>query len=305
MNKSNITYPNTHFLRFPTIHLFLNNFLLLLFGCLMMTSCADPADSTDGTATTVSNEAADASAHDPKGKVVMAVFAHPDDESTVGPILSRYVREGAKVHLIICTDGRLGVNDHTDHEAGDGLAAMRREEMICAAEKLGVELTHLTYHDQLKAEEGYDGHIPHVRALIKEVHQLVTDIKPDVMITFGPDGASNHMDHRLVGATTTAVFINKDWGGKPSTLYYVSKPTQMIDDEESKILRGVDEKYMMTRVAFTDEDFDNAVESLSCHKTQMRLDSLRERMESRYGGDKTIYLRKFMPPTDKEDSIFN
>ena len=96
-----------------------------------------------------------------KGKTIMAVFAHPDDESTVGPVLAKYVREGATVHLVIATDGRLGVNDFSGLEAGDGLAAIRREEMKCAATALGVNLIHLNYYDQLRAAEGYDGHMPH------------------------------------------------------------------------------------------------------------------------------------------------
>ncbi len=40
-----------------------------------------------------------------KEKTLLAVFAHPDDESTVGPVLAKYVREGATVHLVIATDG--------------------------------------------------------------------------------------------------------------------------------------------------------------------------------------------------------
>ncbi|MFT5737063.1 MAG: LmbE family N-acetylglucosaminyl deacetylase [Maribacter sp.] len=40
-----------------------------------------------------------------EGKVILAVFAHPDDKSTVAPILAKYVREGAQVHLVIATDG--------------------------------------------------------------------------------------------------------------------------------------------------------------------------------------------------------
>ena len=134
-------------------------------------------------------------------KALMAIFAHPDDEMTVAPILSKYVDEGAKVYLVIATDGRLGTNDFTDHEAGEDLVTIRKEEMKCAAEKLGVELIHLDYHDQLRAGEGYDGHVPHARELILELETIVADKNPDVLITWGPDGGSTHMDHRLVGAS--------------------------------------------------------------------------------------------------------
>lgn len=84
---------------------------------------------------------------------------------------------------MIATDGRLGVNDFSGLEAGEGLVAIRKEEMKCAAEHLGVELIHLDYHDQLKAAEGDDGHMPHAQNLILEIHQLISNLQPDVLIT--------------------------------------------------------------------------------------------------------------------------
>lgn len=239
-----------------------------------------------------------------KDKTLLAVFAHPDDESTVGPILAKYVREGAKVHLIIATDGRLGVNDFNGMEAGDGLAKIRRGEMQCAAYALGVNLIHLTYHDQLKAGEGYDGHMPHAQSLIKEVHQLVINLQPDVLLTFGPDGGSNHLDHRLVSATTTAVFLSKEWV-KPSALYYVGTPASIMDSEESRTLRGVADNYLTTQIDFSDEDFEKAVTAMLCHKSQFPSEGLRERMEQqRKERDSKIYFRKFVGPTEASENLF-
>ncbi|MBX2871162.1 MAG: PIG-L family deacetylase [Saprospiraceae bacterium] len=275
------------------------HFLLPLF-CLWLGSCTEQVSTDEASSVTSEVETTPV---DPKGKVLMAIFSHPDDESTVAPILSKYVREGARVVLVIATDGRLGTNDFSGLEAGDGLVEIRKEELKCSAEKLGVELIQLDYHDQLKAAEGYDGHIPHVRALIKEVHQLVTDIQPDVLITWGPDGGSNHMDHRLVGATVTNVFLSKIWD-KPTALFYYGAPSNLIDNEESKILRGVDPKYLMTQIPYEDSDFEAAVVSLACHKSQFQMENLRERMEQRYRSRK-VYLRKFVAPTTLSESLFD
>lgn len=71
-------------------------------------------------------------------KILMAIFAHPDDEMTVSPMLVNYVDQGVKVYLVICTDGRLGTNEFTDHKAGDG-------------------------------------HVPHARQLILELDSLIAD----------------------------------------------------------------------------------------------------------------------------------
>ena len=55
-------------------------------------------------------------------RTLVAVFAHADDERIVGPLLARYSREGARVVLVIATDGRKGVTRHAGIPAGDSLA---------------------------------------------------------------------------------------------------------------------------------------------------------------------------------------
>ena len=155
-------------------------------------------------------------------KKLLAIFAHPDDEQTIAPLLVKLVEEEIEVTLVIATDGRLGVNEYTDYEAGDGLAEIRKQEMLCAAEVLGVNLIHLDYHDQLKAGEGFDGHIPHVQDLIFELKKIVKKIQPDAIITWGPDGATTHMDHRLVGASVTQIFVSQQWGKPIDCLLYTS-----------------------------------------------------------------------------------
>ena len=72
-----------------------------------------------------------------KGKIILAVFAHPDDEQTVGPVLAKYAAEGAKVYLMTATDGRYGTAGHAHIPAGDSLVAARTLEIKCAAERLG------------------------------------------------------------------------------------------------------------------------------------------------------------------------
>ena len=240
-----------------------------------------------------------------EGKVLMAIFAHPDDEGTVAPILAKYSREGAQIHLVTVTDGRYGSNEFNNHMEGDTLVAIRREELKCSAAILGAKLRHLDYHDQLKAAEGYDGHIPQARGIIKDLNAIIEEVKPDVLITWGPDGWSNHMDHRLVGASVTQVYLSKNWE-KPMSLYFCGVPSDLIENPEERMLHGLERKYLTTKVAFTDEDLDKAYLSFKCHKSQINPKTTKEDLKKNwYKNSMFIYLRKFEGPKETSDTVFD
>src|SRR5882672_1007355 len=74
---------------------------------------------------------------------LIAVFAHPDDERVIGPLLSRLAREGRETHLVIATDGSKGIRDFFQIPAGPELAAVRTREATCAANRLGVRQLHI------------------------------------------------------------------------------------------------------------------------------------------------------------------
>ena len=66
---------------------------------------------------------------------IVAVFAHPDDERVIGPLLSKLAREGRETHLVIATDGSKGVRDFAHIPAGPELAAARTKEANCATNR--------------------------------------------------------------------------------------------------------------------------------------------------------------------------
>ena len=236
-------------------------------------------------------------------KRLLAIFAHPDDEQTVAPLLVKSVEDGVEVTLVIATDGRLGVNEYTDYEAGDDLAALRREELKCAAETLGVKLIHLNYHDQLRAAEGYDWHIPHVRSLLKEITAIVARVQPDAIVTWGPDGASNHMDHRLIGATVTQVFTSRNWGNDVQ-LYYFGIPSDILPSEEAVIQRGVERSLLNTQVAFEPRHLDAAYEALRCHASQYPSYVVDQMKKERQALEQKVFLRQFVAPKTAKNSLF-
>src|SRR5262245_1068600 len=79
----------------------------------------------------------------PPRRPMLAVFAHPDDERVIGPMLSRFGREGRELHLVIATDGSKGVREHAGIPAGKPLAAERAKEAQCATKRLGVRELHM------------------------------------------------------------------------------------------------------------------------------------------------------------------
>jgi len=234
---------------------------------------------------------------------LLAIFAHPDDEQTIAPFLVKSVEEGVEVTLVIATDGRLGVNEYSDYEAGDRLAEIRKNEMLCAAEVLGVNLIHLDYHDQLKAGEGFDGHIPHVQNLIFELKGIIKKTQPDAIITWGPDGATTHMDHRLVGASVTQIFVSQKWE-KPIELFYFGMPSDLISDYKSKTIRGQDRSYLTVQIPFTENHYDRAYQALLCHESQYPERIVRKIKMERKKLGYTLYLREFMAPNKIRTSLF-
>src|SRR5882724_7123577 len=140
-----------------------------------------------------------------QGKTLLAIFAHPDDESTVGPVLAKYAAQGVDVYIVVATDGRYGTNSHSSIPAGDSLAAVRNKEMHCAAEKLGIHPPiMLGMHDQLNMKEGKAGET--TRRIRDTVMSIFKTIDPDVVLTWGASGWTLHPEHQLVGDIVTDVF---------------------------------------------------------------------------------------------------
>ena len=212
-------------------------------------------------------------AEPPAQRTLLAVFAHPDDEGVVGPLLARYAREGVRVHLAIATDGRYGVRDFAGIPAGDALARARVDEARCAAEKLGIEPPVLLgLPDGIARTEGSPADaMVRLARLVEEVRRLFTTLRPDVVVTWGPDGMSGHPDHRLVSAVVTQVF-QEDQPGWPRNLFYPGFPRDRAASAPSAAgmpaLPVTHERYLTVRVPYGERDAQQARVSFACHKSQ-------------------------------------
>lgn len=205
----------------------------------------------------------------PRGPV-LAVFAHPDDERVIGPLLSRLAREGRETHLVIATDGARGVRDFARIPAGPELAAARTKEAQCAANRLGVRQLHL-----LGLPDGGLASFEVLGRLRTGLAAIIDSLKPAVIITFGPEGGTGHPDHRLVGNVTSQI-IESDSRYDNIDLLYASLPSERLRTAPAAepTVNGMTEKLLTVRVPFEERDLVAGREEFACHRTQYAPDEM-------------------------------
>lgn len=240
------------------------------------------------------------------GDTILAVFAHPDDEFTVAPVLARYAREGAVVYLAIATDGSRGVQPHAGIPPGAPLAKARADEARCAAEVLGIQPPILFGLEDGGLAE-WDNLVGHCETpecepgrLTGEILRLFHELRPDAVITWGPDGGYGHADHRLISAVTTEVF-QEGGEGWPANLYYVGIPASRISDAPDwpgPPLLGVEQQLLTVQVPYADEHAEIAERALQCHGSQFTAEGMAATASIfRHVNQGRIYFRPFVHTT--------
>ena len=134
---------------------------------------------------------------------LLAVLAHPDDESLgFGGTLAKYSAEGVETHLVTATRGergRFGSQGKTAEPSE--VVRVREAELRAAAAVLGI-------HDV--SILGYpDGAVDQMDAAtaIRAITWHIRRIRPDVVVTFGPEGAYGHPDHIAISQFATAAAV--------------------------------------------------------------------------------------------------
>lgn len=231
---------------------------------------------------------------------LVAVFAHPDDERIVGPLLARYAREGHAVYLVIATDGSKGVRDHAGIPAGDSLAKVRAEESRCAAQQLGIRPPIL-----LGYEDGGLASFANLEGLRDDVDSILRALQPDAVISFGPEGGTGHPDHRLVGDIVTQV-VQSGGVGIPPALYYPSLPAERMKDAPPAQPRitTIPERYLPIAVRFAPGDLEAGRREFACHRTQYtptEMEAINRYLAHGWGG--AVHLRPWYGGGERRTEI--
>ena len=133
---------------------------------------------------------------------LMAVLAHPDDESLgLGGTLARYANEGVQTFLVTATRGENGRHGLSRSASPQQLGRVREAELLAASRVLGISDVHFLDY--------MDGALDRVDPL-EAIHKIASHIRrvrPHVVLTFGPEGAYGHPDHIAISQLTTSAVV--------------------------------------------------------------------------------------------------
>ncbi len=130
---------------------------------------------------------------------ILSVWAHPDDEGyCCGGLMADAIDRGRRVVCVTATRGELGSTDETRWPSGPALAEVRTRELANSLAELGI-----TEHIWLDYPDGGCADVDPAAAIAR-LRVILEDVRPDTVLTFGPDGATYHPDHIAVSNWTTA-----------------------------------------------------------------------------------------------------
>jgi len=220
---------------------------------------------------------------------LMCIFPHPDDETLgTGPMLAKYAAEGVETSVVCATAGQRGwPDDRPGYPGLEGLGRIRERELRAACAVLGVrDVVLLDY---------MDGELDHAdpERIIGELVYHLRRIRPQVVVTFGPDGGYGHPDHIAMSqfAQAAAVCAADTSYTVPSALpphrvakfYYfveVRAATEAyremfggdismeVDGQSRRLVSWED--WMITARIDASAYWQQVMEAIRCHDTQAR-----------------------------------
>ena len=198
------------------------------------------------------------------GTRLLAIFAHPDDESfRCGGTLALLARRGVGVQVLTATRGEAGSRGDPPLCRANELAGVRERELRNACAALGIEPPlFLEYLDGTLTDVDEEDAIAQVLAIIQE-------LRPQVLLTWPPDGLSGHPDHVAVSRWTSQAFQRTVALGPdaPAALYHLAVPRSVAKALGLSHLHDVPDEQVSLTVDVTPV-WEQKLAAIRCHRTQ-------------------------------------
>jgi N-acetylglucosamine malate deacetylase 2 len=218
----------------------------------------------------------------PTPRRVLAVCAHPDDESFgLGAVISTLIDHGASIDLVCLTQGEASTLGSPPID----LAQARRGELAAAAHELGITTVHQFVHP--------DAHLSTV-----DVGHLVAAIEPladhhDLFLVFDEGGITGHPDHVHATAAAIAVAEQLDLPVLAWTLDRLVADTLNTEFDAQFVGRADNEIHVRLPV-----DRQRQHAAMRCHASQFTGNPIPERRIALTGDTEPLrYLRRAHPTT--------
>ena len=231
----------------------------------------------------------------PDKRVILGVFAHPDDETSgCGGTFTRYAREGVEVFNVTATRGELGtLGTGGLRIEREELPHVRERELRGALERYGANPPVLLgYRDQEVKDADPE-------ELAGKVYAVMAEAAPDVVITFGPLGISRHDDHIALHRAAVAAFERyRETVKKSARLFYVAIPGEFLEEGEMD-LDGPEVD--PTHCVDISETREVKLAALRGYASQEDAQQLAAMFEER--GIAAEWFHQAIPPPDRSDGV--
>jgi LmbE family N-acetylglucosaminyl deacetylase len=274
-----------------------------------------------------------------KQKTLVFCGAHPDDETFgFGSTLAQYAAQGVKVYCVCSTGGEAGTVDPEFMEGFSSIADLRKEELKCAGEALGLSgILYLGYRDSgMQGSE--DNKNPDCLAMasqdevVKRLVKIFRQLKPDVVITHDEGGGYGHPDHiathnavvkAFQAAGDSSRYPETGQAFQPSKLYFGIMPHGLLKimvklmplfgkdphrygrNKDIDLTRIANEEYPVhAALKLKNQSIQIRNRAAACHASQggARPSPLRiARILGKFSGQRDYFMRGYPPPTRRRE----
>jgi LmbE family N-acetylglucosaminyl deacetylase len=190
---------------------------------------------------------------------LLGIFAHPDDETfRPGGTLALLSRQGVQVEVLTFTRGEAGSCGNPPLCTPAELPAVRERELRCACAALGIQPPRLLNYADLHLQEA------DAEEMVAQILSVVNEVRPQVWLSFGPDGLSRHPDHLVVSQWAGEAFRRAE---AAAALYTVAVPRSLAQKLDMRQVYPVPDERIALSVDVS-SIWETKLAAMGCHASQ-------------------------------------